>query len=136
MFRFKHMKYFKSQKGALTFGGLIFLSVVLIASYAGIKMAIPLITNWQVKEIFRNEVERIKVGGEPKIRAVVLARLKEHGVTLLGDKNYDDGLRIFHEDEYNETGPYVMEGSYTIDVDFIGGYRYTYHFNPKKVSKK
>jgi hypothetical protein len=130
------MKYFKSQKGALTFGGLIFLIVVLVASYAGIKMALPLVTNWQVKEIFRNEVERIKVDGEPKIREVVLARLKEKGVKLLEDENYDDGLRVFREDEENETGPYVMEGSYIIDVDFIGGHRYTYRFNPKKIAKK
>lgn len=130
------MKYFKSQKGALSFGGLIFLIVVLLASYVGIKMVLPLITNWQVKEIFRNEVERIKVDKEPVVRKVVLERLKEHGVKLLADRNYDDGLRIFHEDEYNETGPYIMEGSYIIDVDFIGGYRYTYHFSPRKVAKK
>ena len=136
MFRFPYMKYFNSQKGALTFGGLIFLIIVVVSGYVGIKMAMPLITNWQVKEIFRNEVERIKVDKEPKIRKVVLARLEEHGVTLLEDKNYEDGLRIFHEDEYNETGPYVMEGSYTIDVDFIGGYRYTYHFNPRKIAKQ
>lgn len=130
------MKYFNSQKGALTFGGLIFLIIVLLVSYVGIKMAVPLITNWQVKEIFRNEVERIKVDKEPKVRKVVLARLKEHGVKLIEDKEYEDGLRIFHEDEYNETGPYIMEGSYTIDVDFISGHRYTYKFSPRKVAKK
>ena len=130
------MNYFKSQKGALTFGGLIFLVIVVVSGYVGIKMGMPLITNWQVKEIFRNEVERIKVDKEPKVRKVVLERLEEHGVKLLEDKNYEDGLRIFHEDEYNETGPYVMEGSYTIDVDFIGGHRYTYHFNPRKIAKQ
>ncbi len=136
MFRFQHMRYFKSQKGELTFGGLVFLIIVVAIGYVGIKMAMPLITNWQVKEIFRNEVERIKVDKEPKIRKVVLERLKEHGVKLLEDKDYEDGLRIFHEDEYNETGPYVMEGSYDIDVDFIGGYRYTYRFDPRKVAKQ
>lgn len=130
------MKYFKSQKGALTFGGLVFLVIVVVIGYAGIKMAMPLVTNWQVKEIFRNEVERIKVDKEPVVRKVVLERLKEHGVKLIGDKDFEDGLRIFHEDEYNETGPYIMEGSYAIDVDFIGGHRYTYHFNPRKVAKK
>ena len=130
------MKYFNSQKGALTFGGLIFLIIVVIGAYAGIKMALPLITNWQVKEIFRNEVERVKMDSEPVIRKVVLERLKEHGVKLLANENYDDGLRISHTDEYNETGPYIMEASYVVDVDFIGGYRYTYHFNPRKVAKK
>lgn len=130
------MKYFNSQKGALTFGGLVFLIIVVASGYIGIKMAMPLITNWQVKEIFRNEVERIKVDKEPKIRKVVLARLKEHGVKLIEDKDFEDGLRIFHEDEYNETGPYIMEGSYAINVDFIGGHRYTYNFSPRKVAKK
>ena len=130
------MKYFKSQKGALTFGGLVFLILVLSASYVGIKMVMPKFTNWQVKEIFRNEVERIKTAKEEVIRKVVLERLKEKGIKLLEDEKYEDGLRIFHEDEYNETGPYIMEGSYTVDVDFIGGYRYTYHFNPRKVAKK
>ena len=130
------MKYFNSQKGALTFGGLVFLLIVVVSGYAGIKMALPLITNWQVKEIFRNEVERIKVDTEPVIRKVVLERLKEHGVKLIEDKDFEDGLRIFHEDEYNETGPYIMEGSYAINVDFIGGHRYTYKFSPRKVAKK
>ena len=136
MFRFQHMRYLKSQKGALTFGGLVFLVIIVVSGYVGIKMVMPLITNWQVKEIFRNEVERIKVDTEPVVRKVVLKRLQEHGVKLHEDENYDDGLRIFHEDVYNETGPYIMEGSYTINVDFIGGHRYTYHFNPKKVAKK
>ena len=130
------MKYINSQKGELTFGGLVFLIIVVVAGYVGIKMAMPLITNWQVKEIFRNEVERVKVDSEPVVRKVVLERLKEHGVKLIEDRNYDDGLRIYQEDEYNETGPFIMEGSFIVDVDFIGGYRYTYRFNPKKVAKK
>ncbi|MDT8316890.1 MAG: hypothetical protein RQ824_02725 [bacterium] len=130
------MKYFKSQKGALTFGGLVFLIIVVASGYVGIKMGMPLFTNWQVKEIFRNEVERIKVDTEPVVREVVLKRLEEHGVKLLPDKDFEDGLRIFQEDEYNETGPYIMEASYTIDVDFIGGHRYTYKFSPRKVAKK
>jgi len=72
------MNNLKSQKGELTFGGLVFLIIVVVCGYVGVKMAMPLITNWQVKEIFRNEVERIKVDTEPVVRKVVLTRNRGH----------------------------------------------------------
>ena len=130
------MNYLKSQKGTLTLGGLVFLIIVLICSYVGVKMALPLITNWQVKEVFRNEVAHLKTASEEEVRKIVLLRLKELDVSLHIDGYSEDGLSIYHSDEYNDASPYIMEATYYVNVSFLGGHEYTYEFNPMKIAKQ
>ena len=130
------MNIIKSQKGAMSLGTLVFLLVVGTSAYVGLKMAYPLVKNFQVKEVFRNEVARLKKDGEERVRYDVNNRLAELGVKLLEQEYYEDGLLIYHLEEDNETSPWVMEGRYNMDVEFLGGYKYTYRFNPKRVAKQ
>ena len=121
------MSRLNSQKGALSLGGIIFLLIIAVAAYVGIKMAIPLIQYGQVKELFRTKVARLKVEAADKIKKEVYENLKEMDVTLHVDYEYEEeGLHIIIE----EGKPAIMKASYSEDVDFPGGYKYTYTFNP------
>jgi len=133
------MNILRSEKGALTLGGIIFILIVAVGGYVGLKMAIPLVRNQQAKEVLRNEVERMKqvqkqMASEEEIRNTVHNKLDEIGVKLLPDdrSDYDDGLVIILE----EGKPAVMEAAFKMDVNFIGGYKYTYNFKIRKVAKQ
>ncbi len=122
---------FDNQRGALTLGGLIFLLIIAAAVYVGIKMSVPLIKNQQVKELFRTKVARLKVESEDLIRQETYEKLKELNVILyVNEEVEDDGLHITIE----EGKPALMEAIFFEEVHFIGGYKYTYRFNPKMES--
>jgi len=125
------MKYLKSKKGALTLGGLVFILFLVVAGYMGVKMAIPLVRYMQVKEVFRKEVAHLKTASEAEVRKITLNQLREMGLELNPDEDFEDGLRIIRE----EDEPVVMEAEYEHVVNFIGGYKYTYIFKPRKVAK-
>ena len=126
------MKYLKSERGELTFGGIVVLVIVVAAGYVGVKMAVPKIKNFQTKEVFRNEVGRVKTTQEAELRIAVFNKLKEIGVTLKPDPESEDGLII-----RNEEGELaVIEATIVMDVNFITGHKYTYVFHPKAIAKK
>lgn len=125
------MKYLRSQNGALTLGGLVFILLLVVAGYIGFKMVIPLVRYQQVKEVFRKEVAHLKTASEEEVRKITLNQLADMGVELYPDEDFDDGLRILRE----EGEPVVMEAEYEHVVNFIGGYKYKYVFSPRKVAK-
>ena len=124
------MKYLKSKKGELTIGGIALILVLLVAGYIGTKMAIPLVRYQQVKEIFRKEVAHLKTASVREVRRVTLIQLKEIGIELYPDEDFEDGLRIVKEDEE----PVVMEAAYEHTVYFVGGFKHKYVFYPRKVA--
>ena len=65
------MKLIRSQKGSLSLGGLLSWIVVAAGVYVGIMMALPQVRNYQVKELFRTEVNRLKVASEGEVRKLV-----------------------------------------------------------------
>ena len=116
-----------SQKGALTLGGIIFLLIIAVGAYIGIKMAMPLIKYAQVKELFRTKVARLKVEATDKVKKEVYEGLKDLEITLHVDYEYEEeGLHIIIE----EGKPAIMKASYSEDVNFPGGYKHSYTFNP------
>lgn len=120
-----------SQKGAITIGGLIFWLVVGVAGYVGMKMSVPLIKNYQVKELFRNKVAALKTHSEEIVREDTYKKLNELNVELYVDYEVeDDGLHILFE----EGKLAVMEAIFIEEVTFIGGYKYVYTFNPRMES--
>ena len=125
------MSRFACRKGAITLGGLIFLLIVVMVAYVGMKMSIPLIKNQQVKELFRTKVARLKTESEEKVRKDTYEKLKELKVTLYVDYEVeDDGLHIIIE----EGKPAIMAATFSEEVNFIGGYKYIYTFNPRMES--
>ncbi|MDH3972976.1 MAG: hypothetical protein OEV42_01735 [Deltaproteobacteria bacterium] len=126
------MKYLKSNKGELTLGGIVLILVLLAVAYIGVKMAIPLVRYQQVKEIFRKEVAHLKTASVPEVRRVTLIQLNDIRIKLYPDEDFEDGLRIYREEEEQ---PYIMEAAYEHVVSFPGGYKYKYVFYPRRVAK-
>ncbi len=126
------MNYIKEQKGELTIGAILFIAVVVVGGYVGIKMAIPKVRNYQVKEVFRNEIGRLKVDPEMVVRANVLNKIKELGVSFDPHYESEDGLLIIRE----EGELPVMKATFRMEVKFITGHKYTYVFHPMKVAKQ
>ena len=62
------MRIIGSQRGAISLGSLIFLLVLGTGIYIAVKMAVPLIRNYQVQELFKNEVIRLKTVSEEDVR--------------------------------------------------------------------
>lgn len=116
-----------SQRGSISFGGLVFLLIVGTGIYVGVMMAIPWIKFYQIEELFKNQVVRLKVASEEEVRAVIDLKLKELEVTLL-----DDGVEVIREEGKRP----IIEATYKVDVNFIGGYKYTYVFKPRGEAPK
>ncbi|MDO8445513.1 MAG: hypothetical protein Q7T53_05325 [Deltaproteobacteria bacterium] len=121
------MNKLKSQKGSFSLGELIFLAVIGISIYIGIMMATPWVRFYQVQELFKNEVIRLKVAPEEEVREAINKKLTELEVPL----SIDD-VQIIRE----EGKAPVIEGTYQVDVQFIGGYKYTYIFKPRGEAPK
>lgn len=121
------MNITKSQKGGFSLGGIIFLLIFGTAIYVGVMMAIPWIKFYQVEELFKNQVVRLKVASEEEVRAVIDLKLKELEVTLS-----DDGIEVIREEGKQP----IIEATYKVDVNFIGGYKYTYIFRPRGEAPK
>lgn len=121
------MNITKSQKGGLSLGGVIFLLIFGTAIYVGVMMAIPWIKFYQVEELFKNQVVRLKVAPEEEVRAAIDLKLKELEVTLS-----NDDVRIIREEGKQP----IIEATYKVDVNFIGGYKYTYLFTPRGEAPK
>ena len=130
------MNRIRSQKGAISIGGIILILILLVGGYVGLKMGVPLVRFFQVKEVFRNEVARLKTDSEKNVRETVLKRISEFGIVFKEDRDFEDGLIIITENEYGEKIPAIMEARYDVVVNFVGGYKHIYHFNPRKVSKQ
>jgi hypothetical protein len=121
------MDTLRSQRGALSLGSLIFLIILGTAVYVGIKMASPWIRFYQVQELFKDQVVRLKVASEDEVRDAINKKLAELEVTLS-----EEGLSIIRE----EGKPPVIEATYQVDVQFVGGYKYTYTFHPRGEAPK
>lgn len=121
------MNIMKCQKGGLSLGNIIFLLILGAAIYVGAMMAVPWINFYQVEELFKNQVVRLKVASEEEVRAAIDLKLKELEVTLP-----DDGLEVVREEGKQPT----IEATYKVDVNFIGGYKYTYVFKPRGEAPK
>ena len=116
----------------MSLGGLLFWIVVAVGVYAGIMMALPQVRNYQVKELFRTEVNRLKVASEGEIRKLVHKQLKEMGIQLIPEETLgDDGLHIIIE----AGKPAIMEATYSTTVHFIKDYNHTYTFHVRMESK-
>lgn len=121
------MDSLRSQRGALSLESLIFLLVIGAGIYVGIKMAVPWIRFYQVQELLGDQVVRLKVASEEEVREAINKRLDELKVSLS-----HDGLKMIRE----EGKPAVIEATYKVDVVFIGGYKYTYTFQPQGVAPR
>lgn len=121
------MDSLRSQRGALSLGSLIFLLVIGTGIYIGIKMATPWIRFYQVEELFKEQVVRLKVASEEEVRDAIKKKLTELEVPIP-----DEEISIIREEEK----PPAIEATYNVDVDFIGGYKYTYVFKPRGEAPK
>lgn len=121
------MDSLRSQRGALSLGSLIFLLVIGTGIYIGIKMATPWIRFYQVEELFKEQVVRLKVASEEEVRDAIKKKLTELEVPIP-----DEEISIIRE----EGKPPAIEATYNVDVDFIGGYKYTYVFKPRGEAPK
>lgn len=117
----------KSQKGFLSLGSLIFLLIVGSGIYVGIKMTLPWIRFYQIEELFKEQVVRLKVASEDEVKGAIKLKLEQLEVPL----SIED-VRVIRE----EGKPAVIEGTYKADVEFIGGYKYTYIFKPRGEAPK
>jgi len=115
------MRIIGSQRGAISLGSLIFLLVLGTGIYIAVKMAVPLIRNYQVQELFKNEVIRLKTVSEEDVRNNINKKLDEIEVKLS-----EESFSIIREDGK----PPRIEARFNIDVDFAGLYKYTYTFHP------
>lgn len=95
--------------------------------YVGVMMAIPWIKFYQVEELFKNQVVRLKVVSEEEVRAAIDLKLKELEVTLS-----DDDVEVIREAGKQP----IIEATYKVDVNLIGGYKYTYLFKPRGEAPK
>lgn len=120
------MNKLKSQKGSFSLGELIFLAIIGIVIYVGIKMAVPVIRYYQVESLFKDKVVRLKISTEEEVRPEIDRQLQDLGVT------FPEGYNIIKE----EGKPAVIEGEYQVDVDLAGVYKYTYTFHPKGEAPK
>lgn len=89
--------------------------------YAGIKMVVPLIRFYQVQELFKVEVVRLKMVSDEDLIKEIKFKLAEIDVPIS-----DDDWSIIRE----EGKPPRIEATYNVDVDFGGLYKYRYTFNP------
>lgn len=116
-----------SQRGAISLQSLIFLVIMGTGIYAGIKMVVPLIRFYQVQELFKVEVVRLKMVSDEDVIKEIKFKLAEIEVPIS-----DDDWRIIRE----EGKAPRIEGTYVVDVDFAGVYKYRYTFNPVGVPPK
>lgn len=116
------MKKFDNQKGALSFGSILFIAFIGIAIFVGVKLLVPVVRFYQVEALFKDKVVRLKVAKEEEVRAEVDKQLVELGVTFP-----EDGYRVIQEDGK----PAVIEGEYKVVVDFAGVYQYKLDFKPR-----
>lgn len=121
------MNKLNSQRGSFSLGELIFLAIIGIGIYIGIMMATPWIRFYQVQELFKNEVIRLKVASEEEVREAISKKLTELEVPL----SIDDVQIIREEGKLP-----AIEATYQVDVQFIGGYKYTYVFKPRGEAPK
>lgn len=120
------MQRMRSQKGSLSTGSIIFLLVVGIAIYIGVKLIIPVIRFNQVEALFKDKVVRLKISSEEEVRPEIDRQLEDLGVS------FPEGYDIIKE----QGQPAVIEGEYQVEVDFAGVYKYTYTFNPRGVAPR
>ena len=121
------MERFKSQKGSFSLGSIIFLAVIGTAIYAGIMMGIPWIKFYEVEQLFKDQSIKLKVAPEEEVRGAIKAKLVAIDVPLT-----IEDVQIIRE----EGKPAVIEGTYKVDVDFAGVYKYTYLFKPRGAAPK
>ena len=117
----------KSQRGGISLGSLIFLAVIGTGIYVGIMMAIPWIKFYEVEQLFKDQVVRLRVAPNEEVMGAIKAKLESIDVPL----SIDD-IQIISEDGK----PPVIEGKYKLDVDFAGVYKYTYIFKPRAEAPK
>lgn len=110
-----------SQSGSISLESLIFLIVVGVGIYVAVMMTAPLIRFYQVQELFRNEVVKLKTISQDDVRGEIKFKLNEIEVAIP-----DEEIIIVFE----EGKPARIEATYSADVDFVGLYKYTYTFHP------
>lgn len=116
-----------SQRGSISFGSLVFLLVIGTGIYIGVMMAIPWIKLYQIEELFKVQVVRLKIASEDEVKGAIKLKLEQLEVPL----SIED-VQIIRE----EGKPAVIEGMYKLDVNFVGGYKYTYTFKPRGEAPK
>lgn len=116
-----------SQRGSISFGSLVFLLVIGTGIYIGVMMAIPWIKLYQIEELFKVQVVRLKIASEDEVKGAIKIKLEQLEVPL----SIED-VQIIRE----EGKPAVIEGMYKLDVNFVGGYKYTYTFKPRGEAPK
>lgn len=117
----------KSQRGSFSLGSIIFLAVIGTGIYAGVMMGIPWIKFYEVEQLFKDQAIKLKVAPEEEVRGAIKAKLVSIDVPL----SIDD-VQIIRE----EGKPAVIKGTYKVDVDFAGVYKYTYIFKPRGEAPK
>lgn len=118
----------KSQKGSLSLGSLIFLLIAGIGIYVGLMLAFPWVRFYQVEQLFKDQAIRLKVAPEEEVSANINQKLKELNVTI----SDEEGIRIIRAEGKSP----AIEATYREDVQFIGGYIYTYVFKPRGEAPK
>lgn len=118
-----HMKNFRSERGAITIGGIILMIILAICIYVGFKMGSPIVENFQVKKMFRFEATRLKNTDKDEVMSSVEKKLKDMKIKI-----EEDTLEIVFTDR-GAGMPYI-KAEYYRRVVFPKGYTYTYHFKP------
>jgi len=114
--------YINSQKGSSKLSTLVWLLVLAIIVYAGIKVVPVYILNYQIQNLFEVNANRVQTTPLNDIKADIAAKLTNMHAPI----TIDDVII-----ENNETGGITISAQYSVVVKFVDDWQIKFNFKPE-----
>lgn len=107
----------------MRFGKWLVILVLVFGLVSAIKVGTPYLRNWMFKGVMEEQARLLSVNTVGKARSKLMHEAGGYRIPITNDQ------LIIRKDR--ATGQVLIETEYSVTVEIIPNYSYTWHFHPK-----
>ena len=107
----------------MRFGKWLFILVLVFVIISAIKVGTPYLRNWMFKGVMEEQARLLSVNTIKKAKSTLLQEARGYEIPITEEQ------LIVRKDR--NTGQVLIETEYSVTVEIIPNYSYTWHFHPK-----
>jgi hypothetical protein len=107
----------------MRFGKWLFILVLVFGIISAIKVGTPYLRNWMFKGVMEEQARLLSVNTVSRAKSKLMQEARGYEIPITEER------LIVRKDR--NTGQVLIETEYSVTVEIIPNYSYTWHFNPK-----